>query len=190
MESSDKERDAFGLARLSRRLAFRGEVVDFYKDTVRLPDGKLEEWDYIHHKKGCGAAVVAVLPDRRILLVRQYRPAVDEVCLELPAGSRDDGDEDLSVTAARELREETGYALPDGGKIRFLCRLRSAPAWTNEYTEVYLAENVTRAGDLEEDEAEDLRVEAHPLPELLEAITNGTLTDGKTAAGILAYAVL
>ena len=84
------------LKRLNRRTVFNGRAIDFCKDTMRLPDGRIEEWDFIHHKKGGGACVVPVLPDGRILLIRQMRPAIDRETLELPAGARDpigtDGD--------------------------------------------------------------------------------------------------
>ena len=80
--------------RISRTLVRKGSILDIYDDEVKLPDGSIEHWDFVAHRKGA-AAVVAVLPDGRILLVRQYRPALDRYTWELPAGCRDSVGEDL-----------------------------------------------------------------------------------------------
>ena len=63
----------YKLRRLDRKLASSGKVLEFYRDTVELPDGHTESWDYVHHKRGGGACVVPVLPDGRILMIHQYR---------------------------------------------------------------------------------------------------------------------
>ena len=89
-----------------RTLVHRGSIVDVYQDEVQLPDGGTELWDYVEHRKGA-AAVVPVLPDGRILMVAQYRPALGRMTLEIPAGSRDSVEEDTAVCAVRELEEET-----------------------------------------------------------------------------------
>ena len=64
------------LKRIKRELVQKGAIVNMYKDSIELPDGKVAEWDFIEHRKGA-AAVLAVLPDGRILMVRQYRNALD-----------------------------------------------------------------------------------------------------------------
>ena len=74
---------------------------------MELPDGKQETWDFISHRKGA-AAVVPVRGDGKILMVKQYRNAIDRMTLEIPAGSRDSVTEDTRECAARELEEETG----------------------------------------------------------------------------------
>ena len=73
----------YKLRRLDRQLASDGKVLSFYRDTMELPDGKIEQWDYVHHKRGGGACVVPVLNDGRILMVHQYRPALDRESIEL-----------------------------------------------------------------------------------------------------------
>ncbi|MBQ6376217.1 MAG: NUDIX hydrolase [Lachnospiraceae bacterium] len=182
------------LKRLNRRTVFNGRAIDFCKDTMRLPDGRIEEWDFIHHKKGGGACVVPVLPDGRILLIRQMRPAIDRETLELPAGARDpigtDGDgktiyEDTKVTALRELREETGYGAETVTK---LFSIKTAVAFFDEFTDVYLAENVQLMGQQYLDEAEAIRVVSCDMKDLLCRIYAGEIEDAKTVAGILAYA--
>ena len=97
-----------GIKRLNRELIRRGAILNIYKDTMRLPNGEIEEWDYIEHRMGA-AAVVAVPEPGKVLMVHQYRPALERMTLEIPAGSRDSVTEDTKVCAARELEEETGY---------------------------------------------------------------------------------
>jgi ADP-ribose pyrophosphatase len=174
----------YKLRRLNRELASPGKALDFYRDTMELPDGRTEKWDFVCHKRGGGACVVPVLPDGRILMIHQYRPAVDRETTELPAGAFDADDPDFADTASRELEEETGYRC---GKITRLIRLDTAVAWCNEKVEVYLAEDLVRNGEQSLDEAEEIGVEAIPLSELARRIFAGELRDAKTVAGILAY---
>jgi ADP-ribose pyrophosphatase len=174
----------YKLRRLDRQLASDGKVLSFYRDTMELPDGKIEQWDYVHHKRGGGACVVPVLNDGRILMVHQYRPALDRESIELPAGAFDADDPDFAVTASRELEEETGYKC---GKIRRLVRLDTAIAWCDEKVEVYLAEDLYKAGGQQLDDAEEIGLEAIPVEELRRRIFAGEMRDAKTVAGILAY---
>lgn len=172
------------IRRIDRQLAVEGSVLRFYRDTMSLPDGRTEIWDYVEHKRN-GACVVPVLPDGRILMIRQYRPILEREILELPAGVRDSENEDTRITAARELREETGCVSED---IRFLTRLKTAVAWCSETTDVYVALNAHREGDQELDPAEEIGVEVWSLPDLLEQIYSGEIEDAKTVAGLGAYA--
>lgn len=94
------------IKRIKRELAYKGSILEFYKDTMVTPDGKVTYWDHIEHKGA--AAVVPVLDDGRIVLVRQYRNSPDEETLEIPAGGLE-ADEPTELAAIRELEEETGY---------------------------------------------------------------------------------
>ena len=176
----------YKLKRLRRELASRGKVLEFYRDTMELPDGKTEKWDFVHHTKGGGACVVPVLPDERILMIHQYRPAQDRETTELPAGAFDAEDPDFAITASRELEEETGYRC---GRIRRLVSLDTAVAWCNEKVEVFLAQDLEKTGTVNLDEAEEIGVEAIPVRELKRRIFAGEIRDAKTVAGILAYLV-
>ena len=93
--------------RLKRELVYKGAIVDFYKDTIRVPNGNIVKWDFIKHQGA--AAVVPVREDGKLLMVRQYRNALDRFTLEIPAGAKDSAEEEGIVCAARELEEETGY---------------------------------------------------------------------------------
>ena len=177
----------YKLRRIDRELASSGKVLEFYRDTVELPDGHTERWDFVHHKKGGGACVVPVLPDGRILMIHQYRPAVNRETTELPAGAFDAEDPDFADTASRELEEETGYRC---GRIRPLARLDTAIAWCDEKVEIYLAQDLERSGEQKLDEAEEIGLEAIPVEELRRRIFAGEIRDAKTVAGILAYLAL
>lgn len=175
----------YKLTRLKRELASEGKVLNFYRDTIQLPDGKIEKWDFVGHKHRGGSCVVPVLEDGRVLMIHQYRPAADRETTELPAGAWEKDDPDPASTAARELEEETGYRC---GRIRHLVSLDTAIAWCNERVEIYLAEGLERTGEGQHlDEAEEIRMEAIPAQELRRRIYAGEIRDAKTVAGLLAY---
>ena len=98
------------IKRINRELKFKGKIIDFYQDTMEITgeDGThTAVWDFIRHKGA--AAVVPVTDDGRILMVRQYRNALERYTLEIPAGALDAEDEPGLTCASRELEEETGY---------------------------------------------------------------------------------
>ena len=138
------------LKRIKRELVQKGAIVNMYKDSIELPDGKVAEWDFIEHRKGA-AAVLAVLPDGRILMVRQYRNALDRETLEIPAGARDSVTEDTAICAKRELEEETGIC-PYKEQIKFLKTVFYEPY--HLFMEVYLVEAEVTLKDLSLQESE------------------------------------
>lgn len=170
------------MKRLKRELMYKGAILDIYKDTMQFANGTTEEWDFVSHRKGA-AAVLPVLPDGRVILVRQYRNALERETLELPAGCRDSLDEDTKLTAARELEEETGY---HSDQISFLLSLRTTVAFCDEFVDVYLAENLV-PGEQHLDDSESIDVEIYSLDEVCEMIYAGKMQDSKTVAAILAY---
>lgn len=169
--------------RIKRTLVRSGSILDIYDDEMRLPDGSIEHWDFISHRKGA-ACTVAVLDDKRILLVRQYRPALERFTLELPAGSRDSKEEDTRVCAERELFEETGYK---AGSIQKLLSLKSTVAFCDELIDVYLATGLKKEGAQSLDPAEAIDIMAYSLDEILKMIFDYKIQDAKTVSGILAY---
>ncbi len=170
------------IKRIKRELKYQGTIVDMYTDTVELPDGKQAQWDYIEHRKGA-AAVVAVLPDGRLLMVRQYRNALNRDTLEIPAGARNSREEPHIQCAARELEEETGYRCEN---LEYLISIKTTVAFCNEAIEVFVARDLIPSRQhLDPDEYVEL--EAHPLEELVQWIYEGKIQDSKTVAAILAY---
>ncbi len=171
------------LKRLKRELAHSGAIVNMYEDSIEMPNGKVVKWDFIEHPKGA-AAILPVLPDGRILMVRQYRNALDRITLEIPAGARDSVTEDTAVCAKRELKEETGYSC---GKIEKLLSLKSTVAFCDELIDVYLATELTK-GEQHLDEDEFIDLEGYRLEDLCEKIYAGEIQDAKTVAAVMAYA--
>lgn len=167
--------------RLGRELIQKGTIIDYYQDTIRVPNGNIVKWDLIKHKGA--AAVVAVQDDGKLLMVRQYRNALDRETLEIPAGALDTAEEPTEVAAARELEEETGYK---AGKLELLISLRTTVAFCNEKIDVYVATELTPSRQhLDEDEF--LNVESHDLDELIQMIFDCKIQDGKTVSSLLAY---
>lgn len=169
----------------NRKLIHHGSIVDMYQDEMLLPNGKREIWDYVEHRMGA-ACVLPVLTNGKIIMVKQYRHALDRYTLEVPAGSRDSKTEDTLVCAKRELEEETGYRTDD---IKLLLKLKTTVAFCNESIDVYLAKNLV-PGKQHLDEAENINVFEFELDELLEKIYAGEIQDSKTVSAILAYANL
>ena len=171
------------IKRLNRELKFKGKIIDFYQDTIEVDGNHTVIWDFIKHKGA--AAVVPVTEDGKILMVRQYRNALDRYTLEIPAGALEAEDEPGRDCAARELEEETGYRSDD---LEWLITLRTTVAFCNERIEVYVAKNLIPSKQhLDEDEFIDLK--AYSLDELKEKIFNGEIEDAKTVASLMAYAV-
>lgn len=167
--------------RMGRELAYQGTVLKVYKDHMKFSNGNTEDWDFIHHDGA--AAVIPVMDDGKILMVKQYRNALERDTLEIPAGKQDDPDEEGIVCASRELKEETGYSSDD---LEWLLTIRTTVAFCNERIEVFVARNLV-PGEQHLDEDEFVDVKAYKLEELKEMIFEGKIQDSKTMAAILAY---
>ena len=181
---NQEERDmSEQIKRLKRELKFKGKIIDFYQDTMEINGDHTVIWDFIKHKGA--AAVVPVTEDGKILMVRQYRNALDRYTLEIPAGALDAEDEPGLTCASRELEEETGYRSED---LEWLITLRTTVAFCNERIEVYVAKNLIPSKQhLDEDEFIDLK--AYSIDDLKEKIFTGEIEDAKTVASLMAYAV-
>lgn len=165
---------------LDRELKYKGKIIDFYKDTLELPDGRTAIWDYIDHKGA--AAIVPVDKNGNIILVSQYRNSIRKQTLEIPAGGLNPN-EDPKVCAIRELEEETGYVAKEA---KHLIDIVTAIAYCNEIIYVYYAE-VDEQKEQQLDEDEFVEVKKYSLEEIEEMILNGTIVDTKTISSILAY---
>lgn len=167
------------LERIDRKLIHKGHIIDYYEDTMKLPNGHTAKWDLIDHRGA--AAVVPILPDGRILMVSQYRNTCERNTLEIPAGGLEPG-EDTRTGAARELEEETGYTSDD---LELLISIYTTVAFCNEKIDIYVAKNLKKSHQhLDEDEF--LNVSAHELSELVQMVKDKKIQDAKTVGAILA----
>lgn len=170
---------------LRSELIFDGKVAHLYRDEVLLPNGATSVREYVKH-----VGAVCILPltdDGEVVLERQYRYAVGETLIEIPAGKLDSPDEDPREAALRELREETGYVPRE---LIDLGDYYGSPAVMGERVRMYLARGLEKgAQSLDEDEF--LEVFTLPLSEAVEMALAGNLPDGKTQAAVLrAYMIL
>lgn len=163
----------------SSELIYDGQILHVYKDTVVLPNGEEASRELIRH---VGAvAIVALTDDGKIILERQYRYPLGRVVTEIPAGKLDSKAEDRLEAAKREFREETGYTAEEWISLG---DYSPAAAYTDERITIFLAKKLHR-GSQQLDEDEFLEFYFVPLEEAAEKCTDGTITDGKTVAGVL-----
>jgi ADP-ribose pyrophosphatase len=158
------------------QLAYDGNFLKVSRDLVKLPDGKITQREFIRHP---GAVVIlALFDDGRVLLERQFRYPNNQVFIEFPAGKIDPGEESLAC-AKRELEEETGYTATDW---HYVCTIHNAIAYSDEHLDLFLARGLT-AGDAKLDDGEFLETFTATIPEMLEMVRKGEITDVKTVIG-------
>lgn len=169
--------------RIKRELVHKGAIIELNDDTMQLPDGRIEHFDFIYHKGA--AAVVPVLENGNILMVKQHRNAIDSYTLEIPAGGKNGVDEPTLDCAYRELEEETGY-YTDKCNLELLISLYTTVAFCNEKIDIYVAKNLVKTSQhLDDDEYID--VYEYSVDELMEKIYSGEIVDAKTIAAISTY---
>ena len=165
---------------VSSETVYAGKLIDVRKDTVRLPNGKTTEREIVVHPDVIG--LVPVLPDGRVVLVRQFRKSADRALLEIPAGGIDEG-ETPEEAARREMVEETGYRI---GALERLSGFFTSPGYTDEYMHLFVATDLEPGKPTEE--TDEIEVVLMSLDEALSRLTRGEMDDAKTQLGLLMYA--
>lgn len=163
---------------LNSKQVFDGKLLKVYYDEVELPSGNKASREIIRHPGA--VAVVPILDDGRIAMVRQYRYPIADTLLEIPAGKLDPGEkpEDCAV---RELSEETGYV---ARTLKKLTSIVTTPGFTDEVIHIYVAKDLTMTAQ-HTDEDEFINLELYTKEELRVMIDNGSLSDAKTLVGLL-----
>ena len=175
----EDERDAAIAEKpLMEESVFRGLIFDVNRMDVELPDGRRAQRDIVRHPGA--VAIVALTDDGRICLVRQYRPSLGRVTVEIPAGKLDPGEDPL-VCATRELEEETGL---NAERIAYLTTIATTPGFTDELIHFYMATGLS-LGESHPDADEFLNIDLVELPELVDAVLDGRIEDAKTVIGAL-----
>ena len=163
---------------VKRKLVYAGKIINLRIDNVLMSDGREALREIVEHPGA--AAVVPVLPDGKIILVKQYRKAVENVLLEIPAGKLEKG-ESAKDCAVRELEEETGYR---AGKIRKILEFFPSPGFSSENIHLFEAGNLEKSrNNLQDDELIESAVLT--VPEIIQLIHKGEIRDAKTIIGIL-----
>ena len=165
---------------LASEMIYEGKVFGLRRDEVIEPSGLRVKREVITHPGS--VVVLPVLPDGRIVMVRQYRYATRQYLWELVAGRKEPG-ETPKQGAARELLEETGYRAK---RFRVFLDVFPTPGFLEERMFIVLAEGLT-AGQAQPEEDERIEVRAYKVKELTEMMKKGRLKDAKSIAGILYY---
>ncbi len=164
---------------LESEKVFDGRLLKVYCDKVQLPNGGESFRELVRHPGA--VAIVPVLNDGRIVFVRQYRYAVGQAMLEIPAGKLDIKGESPDACALRELQEETGYIAKN---IRRLASVSTSPGFTNEVIHIYIADDLI-ADKQCPDEDEFINVEIYTKEQVKAMLADGTIHDAKTMIGLL-----
>ncbi|KWZ99993.1 MAG: NUDIX hydrolase [Anaerococcus sp.] len=157
---------------------YEGKILSLRVETVEMPDKKYSKREIVDHMKGVG--IIAFDGEDSIYLVRQYRKAIDEFTLEIPAGLVEANEKPIE-TAKRELQEEIGYKPLD---IEYLFDMHASPGFTNDKLSFFLAKNLEES-KLEEDEDEFLERKSFKIDDIYNMVINGEITDAKTIIAVL-----
>ncbi|WP_017318882.1 NUDIX hydrolase [Mastigocladopsis repens] len=150
------------------------------QDEIELPNGRIID-DYFVNIKPEIALILPITSSKEIIFVRQYRHAVGEFFIELPAGSFDATKESAEAAAARELQEETGYIAQELTKI---ATLYDKPSKDTNKIHLFLAENVIKSGEQKLDITEEIEVLLIPVESVREKILQGEICVAGTVAAI------
>ncbi|MBP1925414.1 ADP-ribose pyrophosphatase [Sedimentibacter acidaminivorans] len=157
---------------------FEGKIINLRVDTVELQNQKYAKREIVEHKGA--SAIIALNENDELILVKQYRKAVEEFLYEIPAGKINVAEEPREC-ALRELKEETGYEAKDIAKIY---EIYSTPGFSNEKIYLFKAEDLTyTATNFDEDE--NIEVITISKSEAKKMLETGQITDSKTIVGIL-----
>lgn len=166
-------------AKTESRWAFEGKYLKVRHDTIHT--NPVKNWDIV-----VTPGAVAIIPidsQGRIVLVEQWRRAIERISLELPAGMLDPG-ESPEACAQRELQEETGFK---AGSLKSFGGFYSSPGCMSEYIHLYLGKDLLDS-PLKADDTDQIDVRAISLSEALKLIGNGQICDAKTIVGVMRYA--
>lgn len=162
---------------LESRRVYEGRILNLRVDTVRLPLGGTALREIVEHRGA--VAIVPILEDRQVVLVRQFRYAVGQVSLEIPAGTLEPG-EDPWICARRELEEETGY---QAARWEQLGTIWPTPGYSTEEIILFIARDLT-PGPARPEFDERLSVTTMSWSEIWEAIEGGRLRDAKSIVAL------
>ncbi len=157
---------------------FEGKIIDLRIETVEFPDGRTAYRELVDHPGGVG--IVALTPDGKIPLVRQFRKPIEKAIWEIPAGKLDKN-EKPEKCGIRELKEETGYVAKEIVPLGFLY---PSPGFANEVTHIFFACNLEK-GEVCPDEDEFLDIQEFSVDDVRKMILNNEINDAKSVIAFL-----
>lgn len=157
---------------------YEGKILTLRVDTVELPNRKYSKREIVEHSGA--VAIVPVTDKNEIVMVKQYRKAIEDYLLEIPAGMLEYNEEPLDC-AKRELKEETGY---EAKNMELLCEIYTSPGFSTEKVYIFLARDL-KEGEPDLDEGEHLEVERIEIKKLIDMILKNEIKDSKSINGIL-----
>ncbi len=158
---------------------YEGKILNLRIDMVELPDKKYSKREIVEHPGA--VAIAALTDDNEIILVKQYRKAVEKELLEIPAGMLEIAEEPREA-AVRELKEETGFS---ADKMEYICEFYTSPGFTNEKLYLFLATGL-KAGESHPENDEYIDVLKFKLDNLVDMVWKGQILDSKTIIGAFA----
>ncbi|EIQ0327304.1 NUDIX hydrolase [Staphylococcus pseudintermedius] len=158
---------------ISKESIYKGKIIEVEKHKVSLPNNETAYREVVKHNGA--VAICALTPDQQVILVKQYRKALEQELLEIPAGKLEPG-EDRESAAMRELEEETGYKAK---KLTLIGEVYGTPGFSNEKISVYFAENLVE-GKVNLDEDEFVEKVLYSLDDVKKAVEARTIEDAKT----------
>ncbi|BCA84831.1 ADP-ribose diphosphatase [Enterococcus saigonensis] len=172
---------------IQRKELFHGKIIDVFLDDVALPNGGTAKRELVFHPGGVG--IIAITPENKLLLVKQFRKPLEKVILEIPAGKIDPGEgSHPEVTGARELEEETGFTAKE---MKHVGSMYLSPGFSNEMLHLYHAVDLSEVKNPRaQDEDEVLELYALTLAQAKEAVKTGQICDAKTMYAITYWELL
>ncbi|MBE6082063.1 MULTISPECIES: NUDIX hydrolase [Tissierellales] len=158
---------------------YEGKILNLRIDMVELPDKKYSKREIVEHPGA--VAIAALTDDNEIILVKQYRKAVEKELVEIPAGMLEISEEPREA-AVRELKEETGFS---ADKMEYICEFYTSPGFTNEKLYLFLATGL-KAGESHPENDEYIDVLKFKLDNLVDMVWKGQILDSKTIIGAFA----
>ncbi|HHG6447446.1 NUDIX hydrolase [Staphylococcus pseudintermedius] len=158
---------------ISKESIYKGKIIEVEKYKVSLPNNETAYREVVKHNGA--VAICALTPDQQVILVKQYRKALEQELLEIPAGKLEPG-EDRESAAMRELEEETGYKAK---KLTLIGEVYGTPGFSNEKISVYFADNLVE-GKVNLDEDEFVEKVLYSLDDVKKAVEARTIEDAKT----------
>lgn len=165
---------------ITSKSIFKGRVISLKVEEVTLPNGKTSTREIVNHPGA--VAIIAITADKKMVVVEQYRKALERSIIEIPAGKLEKGEQPID-TARRELEEETGFA---AGSLTYLQSFSTSPGFADEIIHLFVAEDLSVIDEkaaLDEDEfVEVMEITVEQAEEMMLA---GQIYDAKTAFAVL-----